>query len=548
MQINRRGFIAGATAFAGTQWAPSRARAQNWMETLRRPLLAYMEQHRADWGLPGMTLCLADTSGFTMTIASGLADVDKKHPVDSRQLFQVGSISKMMTALTLWSLIDEGKLTPDARVVDLLPGLVIRDGSAITVQHLLNHTSGMPGGPPLFYERGLWSGSTPGQHWTYSNTGYSIAGMIAARVGGAPFPELVERRVLRPIGMKSSVGGLFARDRLRHAQGYQPTYLDRVSPRPTALSTAPWVDSDSAAGCVAATTDDMALFLCFLLQLSRGRGAPVFSDRTARRFLADPAEGWGPGARYGNGIARITVDGRKLLHHTGGMVGFSSALHVDPAAGVAAFASSNVSYLLGYRPRDVTIQALRLMRAKGGEAPAAAPTRAVVENPERYVGSYAAADGAGFAIARDGAALVLKRGGATSVFQPAGDLFATDDPLFPVGLVFNVDGETATRAFAGDKEYRRDGKGPFAPKPPLRLARLAGRYDNDDPWQGSVFIVARDEALYLNNTDRLTEISENVYRLGGEDWSPERVEFSGFIDGRPEILLLSGAPFQRRFG
>ncbi|MBY0423915.1 MAG: serine hydrolase, partial [Parvularculaceae bacterium] len=509
---------------------------------------AYMEQHRADWGLPGMTLCLADASGFTMTIASGLADVDKKIPVDSRQLFQVGSISKMMTALTLWSLIDERKLAPDALVRDLLPGLVIRDGAGVTVQHLLDHVSGLPGGPPLFSEQGLWSGSTPGSHWTYSNAGYSIAGMIAARVGGAPFPELVERRVLKPIGMNSSVGGLFARDRARHAQGYQPTFLDRVSPRPAPLSTAPWVDSDSAAGCVAATTDDMARFLQFLLRLSRGKGAPVFSDRTARRFLADPVEGWGPNARYGNGIARITVDGRKLLHHTGGMVGFSSALHVDPAAGVAAFASSNVSYLLGYRPRDVTIQALRLMRARGATAPAPAPTKAIVQNPERYVGAYAAADRAGFEIAADGDALVLKRGGATSVFQPAGDLFATTDPLFPLGLAFDLDGETATRAWALDKEFRRDGKGPFAPRPPERLARLAGRYDNDDPWQGSIFIVARDGALYLNNTDRLIELRENEYRIGAEIWSPERVEFSSFIAGRPEILRLSGSPFQRRFG
>ena len=547
MIVDRRRLLAGATALGGLSLAPGVALAATpWREAMREKLLAYMAQHRADWGLPGLTLTAVDRAGRVMTLASGLADVDRKVPVRSDQLFQIGSITKMMTALAIWSLVDDGKLTTSARVADLLPGFAIKDGEAVTLQHLLDHTSGLPGGPPLFSLDGLWSGFTPGTRWTYSNAGYDIAGLIAARAGGMPFPDLVEARVLRPLGMKASAGGLRARDRLRYAQGYQPTFLDRVSPRPAPLSTAPWVDS--GAGCIAATTDDMTLFLKFLLGLAAGRGGPVFSDRTARRFLANPADGWGPGSKYGNGVARVSINKRRYLHHTGGMVSFSSALHVDPEAGVAAFASSNVSYLLGYRPRDVTVFACELLRARGAELPAPPSTRAVVANPSAYAGVYTAQSGARFEIVAANDSLRLRNGGRETELQPAGALFATEDPDFPLGLLIELKDDKALRAWAKDVEFRRDAATPWRSPPAAELRRLAGRYDNDDPWQGSVWIVARDGRLWLNNTEPLTELGHGVFRAGEDEWSPERVRFDGFIDGRPERVIVSGSAFQRRFG
>ena len=77
---------------------------------------------------------------------------------------------------------------------------------------------------------------------------------------------------------------------------------------------------------------------------------------------------------YGNGLMHVGNGGRSYLHHTGGMVSFSSSFHVDVASGVGAFASSTISAFVEYRPRLLTRFAVdALTNARGGRpVPAAA--------------------------------------------------------------------------------------------------------------------------------------------------------------------------------
>lgn len=554
MEINRRNFLGGAalaTGLAASAAAASQARGGGKAhKKALKAIEAYMAQHRADWGLPGMILAVVTRDGFEGVVASGLADVDKNIPVGPDHLFQIGSISKMFTALAAWSLIDEGKLSPDLKLEDALKGISVRGGKAITLQQLLNHTAGLPADSSVFPEGGLWSGFAPGTNWSYSNAGYALAGMMAAAAGGKLNEELVRERVLEKLGMTKSVSAMRVADRHRYAQGYEPALTDRLNPRPSRMAPAPWVDSDSPAGSVAATAGDMAIFMRFLLDLADGRGAPLFSDETARRFLADPAEGWGPGAHYGNGVARVEIDGRKYLHHTGGMVSFCSALHVDADAGVAAFASANVHYALNYRPREVTVFACEVLRAlgEGGPAPAPKPTRPVVEKPERFAGAYTAQDGDRIDIVAGDSGLLLRHGGAESALQQAAALlFAATDPDFAVaGIAFDGEGETAARLWAGDVEYARDPAAGYRPAAPDELRALSGRYDNDDRWAGPLYVYARDGRLWIGNAEPLTPLGKGEWRLGDET-SPERIRFDGFVNGRPQLMLFSGTPYVRRF-
>ncbi len=371
MDFNRRIFLGGAAmAASAVAGAPSFAATSKdgggkAHSKALKALEAYVEQHRADWGLPGMSVVVVDRDGFAGFVRSGWADVEQEIPVGADHLFQVGSITKMMTALTAWSLIDEGELSPDDNVLDALDGMVINDGDDIVLQHLLNHTAGLPADSFLYVDGGIRSFYPPGQHWSYSNAGYALAGMMIANAAGASYPSQVHQRVFDKLGMKNAVCGLKVADRERYAQGYEPALTDRLNLRPGRMTRTPWVDYDGAAGCVAATGADMATFLRFLLDLADGKGGGVLSDDAAKRFLADPADapGWSPGTKYGNGIAHVEIDGRKYLHHTGGMVSFCSALHVDPEAGVAAFASTNIHYAVGYRPRDITVYGCELLRA-----------------------------------------------------------------------------------------------------------------------------------------------------------------------------------------
>ncbi|NWG92784.1 MAG: beta-lactamase family protein [Parvularculaceae bacterium] len=554
MDVNRRIFIGGAAIAAGLDAsAGATSEARGGDKAQRKALKAlesYVERHRAEWGVPGMTVAVVTRDGFEGFVRSGLADVERGIPVAPDHLFQIGSISKMFTALATYALMDEGKIASDARLEDVLKGMKVRGGETITLQHLLNHTSGLPSDSAIFPQGGLWVGFAPGTGWSYSNSGYQLAGDMAAAAAGELYEDLVRKRVLEKIGMRNSVPTMRVADRRRYAQGYEPALTDRLNPRPGAMTPTPWVDSDSPAGSIAATAGDMAAFLRFLLDLADGRGGAVFSDETAKRFLADPVDGWGPGAKYGNGVARIEIDGRNYLHHTGGMISFCSALHVDAEAGVAAFASANIHYSLNYRPVRVTTYACELLRAvkENAALPAPKPPMIALEKPTQYAGAFTAADGDKFEVAVDGETLRLLRGGRSSrLQQAAGSLFATTEPDFAVaGVVIEVENERAVRAWIGETEYLADPAGGYQQPAPEDLRALSGRYDNDDRWAGPLYVYARSGKLWIGNAEPLTPLKGGEWRLGDET-SPERIRFDGFINGRPHLLLFSGTPYARRF-
>ena len=514
-------------------------------DAMLKTLQAYAEQHRANWGLPGMTICLVDRQGFTGYVRTGWADIDKKIPVGPDHLWQVGSITKMMVALTLWSMFDEGKLSPDTPFAKALPGIKVKDGEGIRLQHLLNHTSGMPNIAPYFNEMGgLWSSYAPGTHWNYCNIGYALLGLIIAEADGRTFEEAVKARLFKPLGMNDSVGAIRGTDRHRYPVGYLPYLTDRMTLRPGPVAPAAWADVDNTAGSNAATAADMAKFLRFLLALSQGKGSGVISDASAVKFLANPADApaYGKGVTYGNGIGHYPIDGRTYLHHTGGMVSVVSSLHVDADAGVAAFVSTNIGYAASnYRPRDVSLQACNLLRSlnAGVTPPAPRPPRLVVENPKLYAGVYTAANGDKIEVVPGVDSLTLRHRGAESRMQDAaGGMFACEAPEFQVtGLLFDVEGGKAVRAWAGDVEYAANPTAGYKPPAPRELALIAGRYEGTR-------VYARDGALWRGNREKLVPLPNGDYRVG-PDWSPERVRFDGVFAGRPQRMLNNGAPSGR---
>src|SRR5262249_11659829 len=132
---------------------------------------------------------------------------------------------------------------------------------------------------------------------------------------------------------------------------------------------------------------------------------------------------FGPTASYGYGIAVDTLDGHKILRHTGGMISFASAIHVDLDEGVGAFASINA--MQGYRPNPVAQFAIRLMRAQRNNKglPAAPVFRPAtfVENAADYAGTYHAADGRGLEFVAEKDRLSLRHDGKAIALEPQGD-------------------------------------------------------------------------------------------------------------------------------
>lgn len=131
-------------------------------------------------------------------------------PVRADSVWDLASVTKPITGLAVLALADRGVLDIDARLTEYLPAW--REKGGITVRQLLTHTSGLPGGTPLYREHRTREAlldairfgplrTAPGARVEYSSQGFIVLGLIAEAVGGTPLDRLVAELVTAPAGM-----------------------------------------------------------------------------------------------------------------------------------------------------------------------------------------------------------------------------------------------------------------------------------------------------------------------------------------------------------
>ena len=547
MHIDRRAFTGGALSFAlGSQLsAPAVAQSPKYDAALTA-IRSYALAHLKHFRLPGLTLGVTAPDGFSTVMNFGYANADARTSITPDTLFQIGSISKLTTAALLHQFAAEGKLRLTDRFSDLLPSVPFPQGNTIQVQHMLDHVAGLPGDAPAFPAGGLWTAYAPGAHWHYSNTAYELLGKLVEHIAQEPLARVVEKRLFMPLGMTRTRGAIIGSDRIRYAQGYEAA--DQL---PFALGVpllpAAWVDVTFGAGEVASTAGDMTHLLRSLANAVQGRGGMGLSPERARAYATHAVPSDSKAMAYGNGLMHVGAHGRSYLHHTGGMVSFSSSFHVDVASGVGAFASSTLSAFAEYRPRLLTQFAVDALTDAGAGQPPPLPTalETRLANAAAYVGNYAGPAGA--IEVRSGDPLTLVANGQSApLLQWDGDVFHTTHPAFrDFSIMFERKGNAVTAANWGPATYVRAGSGQAIPRSNPQLANLAGRYVNDSPWNGMAHVVERGGRLWLGTETPMTPIANNLWRIGDESWSPERGSFTNFIDGRPQTFVYSGVNFDR---
>jgi CubicO group peptidase (beta-lactamase class C family) len=146
-------------------------------------------------------------------VGVGSADLEGKTPVTPATLFEIASATKPFTAIAVLRLVERKKLTLDDSIATWLPG-VGDECRAITVRHLLQHTSGIPGTNaegsgtdlarvlPTFLAGG--PRHPPGTHWEYWNQGYALASEVIARAAGAPYVAFCREAIFEPAKMKAT--------------------------------------------------------------------------------------------------------------------------------------------------------------------------------------------------------------------------------------------------------------------------------------------------------------------------------------------------------
>jgi CubicO group peptidase (beta-lactamase class C family) len=157
---------------------------------------------------------LAATGGRVVAaVGVGSADLDGRIRNTPSTLFEIASATKPFTAAAVLRLVEQGRLRLDDSIARFLPG-VPEDCRSITVQHLLQHTSGIPGTNsagggddvekvlPLFLRGG--PRHPPGTHWEYWNQGYALASEIIARAAGKDYTAFCKEALFAPAGMTAT--------------------------------------------------------------------------------------------------------------------------------------------------------------------------------------------------------------------------------------------------------------------------------------------------------------------------------------------------------
>jgi len=565
--MNRREVLslsvnAAALAAAGSLWMSEARSATPSRYEPSFPLLdRFIEQYLRDMNAPGLTLVLADATGVQRVCAYGLDNLATRRPLDEGELFHIGSITKSFTALCLLQLHEEGKLDLHRPISAYLPWLKFDPATRpITTHDLLTHGAALPDGALFPADPTLRHRATaaPGTFFHYCNMGFEAMGLLIETLDGRSFAEALRARLLAPLGM-GATEPVITLDLLgRLATSYAVEKNDRPYPRLGALAPAPGIVMTGASGSIASTARDMGSYLTLLINQGRLGRARLVSEAAWTLFSTGhiAAEEFGPGAKYGYGIAVDTLDGHRRLRHTGGMVSFASALEVDLDSGVGVFAS--VNSMQGYRPRPVAEYALRLLRACRDEAalPAVPPAHPPleVEKPHDYAGRYNAADGRALEVVAEGDRLNLVHAGARVPMEPAlgveDGFIAHHADFWKFPLVFGREGKDGKGAVVeagwGGDWYAGSGyAGPRTFTPPAEWRHYVGHYRNEDPWIGSAIVVERRGRLWLNGVVPLEPAGGTKFWFRDEPDNPEWIAFYDLANGHAMRISLSGQDLKR---
>jgi D-alanyl-D-alanine carboxypeptidase len=498
------------------------------VETLRE----HVEEVLALQGLPGLSVAVTDNQEIVASEQFGLADLDRGTPVSRETYFEYGSIGKTFTAVLVLQLREAGALDLDEPVTRYLPWFEVgSEHGPITIHQLLTHTSGLIMGADMTSDSrfDVWSlrkteaAAPPGSRYLYSNVGYRALGFVVEEATGLRYADAVRERILDPLGLEATDPEITNAGRHRLAIGYVRRFDDRPARRSDPWVPAPWLETGTGDGCLAGTVDDLADFLRMLLNRGRGLMAPdAFVLMTTPAIEAE--DGWW----YGYGLE---LRGREI-RHGGSMPGFGATIlgDLDAGLGVAVAANADTDVI-----GSIAEAILELFR--DGKSPPPVPDPLTVEDPSAYEGVYSGDAGRLELVAR-GDRLLLA-GKPEVPLEPRGDpgRFLVDRPdLARFLLELHREDGVVVEAVHGGDVYRREGVPAVTPPAaPPEWSAFPGHYRAYNPWTSNFRVVLRGGELIVvfpwGSEWPLVPLADGAFRLGREEWWPERVGFDAVVDG-----------------
>ncbi|MGA4540994.1 serine hydrolase domain-containing protein [Uniformispora flossi] len=509
------------------------------------------ERLRAWWPVPGIAISVVDRAGESAFVTAGFANADSQAPISRRTRFEIGSVSKTFTAFLLGILADEGKADLDAAVADHLPWFAPNGGSrAITIRHLLQHTSGLVAGADAMPDaaargyalRHARTWAEPGELFHYSNEGYNLLGLIVEQVTGQSLADAMAERLLRPLGMRDSAARIVHEDIAELATGYRFLRDDRP-PLPSApLAPAGFFEYSAADGNVLATASDLGLFARMLLGQGVLDGTRIIGPERFRQLLTLPADPVDSG--YACGVDVEEVDGHTWLTHAGGMVGYRSYLAVDTDGGHGVAVLTNAPgecQIIDRFARHV------LAVVQGAPADPALFDPERIPDARRYVGIHGTAERRIRIESAGDDRLALTSDGVTGRLYDSGD----------GRLVCDHPGWSAYHhLWDGRWLYGPESLGPDPATPTDPPHPLAGHYRSYTPWYPAFGIVQRAGRLHMVaatgveapcDEPELVPLDDGTFRIGADPRLPERLTAGPAPDGSVLWVDVDGCRYTRSF-
>jgi len=316
--------------------------------------------------VPGVAVAIVKDDKVVMSQGFGVIEYGKKAKVNADTLFGIASNTKAMTAAILAGLVDEGKVTWQTKIIDIIPEFQMPDAYVtreFTVLDLLSHNSGLglgAGDLMIWPETTLTNAdvikglkylpqvSSFRSEFAYDNLMYVIAGEIIAKLTGQPWQDVIKQHIFEPLGMKNTKAkfSMISKNNNNVARAHVPLdgQLNVVGGN--------FLEKFSSAGSVASSVNDMSLWL--KAQLNRGsysQNKRLFSDQQSQamwqaRTLLPVSDDAAKNDKthffaYGLGWFLNDYHGVKLIHHSGGILGMVSKVVLVPEENLAMVILTN---------------------------------------------------------------------------------------------------------------------------------------------------------------------------------------------------------------
>ena len=410
-----------------------------------------VEEYVASWmsedGVPGASVALIDGTDLTYAEGFGARDLDEDLPATPETLFGIGSCTKSVVATAVLQCVERTELELSDPISDYLPHLSSVPGDPVTVESLLNHTSGMPSdgnlsalvtrltdigdaNTPLTSEadfRRHVQGSaeeryTEGEQFFYYNTGFALLGLLVSELTGVTFERYVRTHVFEPLGMGRScfTPERFEAEENRMSAYYEETDGDGTEWREGSLG---FSEPMYAPGGMASSVVETSRFLRMLLDGGEFDGERVLPESAVDAMTTPTVTRYenvdGVEREYGYGLSVQSFLDDTLVGH-GGMMGTTTAFVgylEDAEVGVVVACNTAPAH-------HPTVTGHALLSILQGESPEAAVPRLALEaKADSLVGEYESYRGIQQA--------TVEREGTTLAVEVQGRLGDRSMTLFP---------------------------------------------------------------------------------------------------------------------